>query len=233
MERPPYAPDLPVRGENALPATSGNRLPGALIAGALAGPILIVSSFVQGLVRDGFQFAADPPSALALGSAGVIQQATFVVSGLLLARGGWGLRGLGFGRWVPRLLVVLGTSLAAAGVFRMDPAFGFPPGTPPGIGASVSWHAAIHGVLFPIGFLALVGAAVIAGRRYAKEGRAGMFWVTCLAAGSSLTLSLWPNLAGNPDGRFGPMWVGVTIGYAWTSLLFADVIRSRRKTHVR
>jgi len=233
MDRPSYAPDLPVRGENAPSATSGEWPSGALIAGAVAGPVLVISSFVQGLMREGFDFATDPPSALAMGSAGLVQQATFVVSGLLLAFGGWGLRGPGFGRWVPRLLVVLGVSLASASVFRMDPAFGFPPGTPPGIGANVSWHAAIHGVLFPIGFLALVGAAVLAARHYAKAGRAAMCWVTYLAAGSSLILSLWPNLGGVPDGRFGPMWVGITIGYAWTSLLFADLIRSRRTTYVR
>lgn len=220
-----YLPDLPLGREQTPSTTGGNRPSAALIAGAVAGPLLVVSSVVQGLVREGFDFEAHPPSALALGPAGIVQQVTFVVSGLLLVLGGRGLRGRGLGRWVPRSVIVLGTCLAAAGVFRMDPAFGFPPGTPPGVGAHVSWHAAIHGVLFPIGFLALVGAAVLAARRYARAGRSAMSRTAYLAAASSLVLSLWPNLGGSPDGRFAPMWVGVAIGYAWTSLLFVDAAR--------
>jgi hypothetical protein len=220
-----YLPDLPLNRDHSPSAADGNRPSTSLIAGAVAGPLLVVSSVVQGLVREGFDFEAHPPSALALGPAGILQQATFVVSGLLLVVGGRGLRGVGLGRWVPRSVIVLGTCLAAAGVFPMDPAFGFPPGTPPGVGAHVSWHAAIHGVLFPIGFLALIGAAVLAGRRYTRADRPAMSRTAYLAAASSLVLSLWPNLGGSPEGRFAPMWVGVAVGYAWTSLLFADAAR--------
>lgn len=233
MDRPSYLTDAPVRRVHAPSGTRGDRPSVALVAGAVAGPLLVVSSFAQGLVRDGFDFASHPPSALALGPAGLLQQATFVLSGSLLVVGGAGLRGTGLGRWAPRLVVVLGGSLAAAGVFRMDPAFGFPPGTAPGIGGPVSWHAAVHGVLFPVGLLALVGAALVAARRWAEVGRSAMSRATWVAAGSSLVLSSWPDLGGDPGGRFVPMWVGVTIGYAWTSLLFVDVIRQGRTTDVR
>ncbi len=197
-----------------------------LVAGASAGPVLIVSSLVQGSLRTGFEFAEHPPSALALGSAGLIQQVTFVLAGLLLSAGALGMRHGSCGRWAPRLVAVLGGSLAAAGLFKMDPAFGFPPGTPPGVGDTVSWHAAVHGVLFPIGFVALVGAAVLMGRRFGRAHRRRMQMVTYLAATSSLVLSMWPNLSGEPDGRFLPMWLGVVVGYLWTSLLFVDLLHA-------
>src|SRR4051794_41980840 len=93
MDRPSYAPDLPVRGENAPSATSGEWPAGALIAGAVAGPVLLISSFVQGLMRDGVEFATDPPSALALGSVGVGQDGPIAGGGRfqgLRGGGGWG-----------------------------------------------------------------------------------------------------------------------------------------------
>jgi Protein of unknown function (DUF998) len=195
-----------------------------LLAGALAGPVLIVSSLVQGGLRTGFDFQQHPPSALALGSAGVVQQATFVLAGLLLVAGSTGMRHRDTGRWAPRFVAVLGVALAAAGVFKMDPAFGFPPGTPSGVGDTVSWHAAIHGVLFPFGFVALVGAAVLMGRRYGRAHRRGRQTGAYASAVLSLVLSMWPNLGGEPDGRFLPMWIGIGIGFAWTSLMFADLL---------
>ena len=197
-----------------------------LVAGALAGPLLVASSLAQGAVRDGFDFAQHPPSALALGDGGIIQVATFVASGALLITGAFGLRdtltGIG-SRWAPRLVTVLGGTLALAGVFRMDPAFGFPPGTPPGIGDTVSWHAALHGMLFPLGFVALMSCVAVFARRYGRQQRRSMR-VTALVAGVLTLLVAWPNLGGSPDGRFLPMLAGIAIGYGWTSLMFLDVL---------
>ena len=46
-------------------------------------------------------------------------------------------------RWAPRLVAVYGAGLVAAGVFRADPALGFPVGTPDGP-EPVSWHGMLH-----------------------------------------------------------------------------------------
>lgn len=196
-----------------------------LLAGALAGPLLVGSSLVQGVLRDGFDVEQHPPSALALGTGGYVQQLTFVVAGLLLVAGALGLRRAAVGRWTSALVAVLGAALTAAGVFRMDPAFGFPPGTPPGAGDSVSWHAAVHGVLFPVGLVALVGTALVMARRYGRAGRRAMQAAAIGAAVVSLAFSLWPNLAAEPDGRFLPMWIGVTVGYLWIALMNFDLAR--------
>jgi hypothetical protein len=225
MNQPSSPPDL-VSNDRGTPGDQPSGLTlMCLLAGACAGPVLIVSSLVQGSVRAGFDFREHPPSALALGSAGVVQQATFVLAGLLLVAGAVGMRPRDVSRWAARLVAVLGCVLAMAGLFTMDPAFGFPPGTPPGVGDTVSWHAAVHGVLFPVGFAALAGAAVLTGRRYGRAERRGMQRVAYAAAVASLVLSMVPNLGGEP-GRFLPLWFGVGIGYLWTSLMFIDLARA-------
>lgn len=220
------------RSARARPRTSpvSSATPALLLAGSCAGPLLVGSSILQGIVRHGFDFRRHPPSALALGSAGAVEQVTFGSAGLLLLVGALGLGRLDIGRWVPRWVMLLGGALAAAGVFRMDPAFGFPPGTPSGIGDVISWHAAVHGVLFPLGFVGLVATALAMGRRYGRAHRRVMRLTSYLAAVTSLVLSLWPNLGGDPEGRFLPMWVGIAIGYAWTSLMFVDLRRDALAT---
>lgn len=199
-----------------------------ILAGSLAGPLLVGSSLVQGATREGFDFEQHPPSALALGSAGYVQQVTFIVAGLLLVVGAMGMHRANIGRWAPALTAALGAALSTAGVFRMDPAFGFPPGTPSGVGDSVSWHAAVHGVLFPVGFAALVGTALVMARRYGLANRRTMQGTAIAVAVVSLLLSMWPNLAAEPDGRFLPMWIGVTVGYLWMALMQFDLARQAR-----
>jgi hypothetical protein len=200
----------------------------ALAAGASAGPLFVVSSVVQGVLRPGFSFTDHPPSALALGGAGWIQMATLVVAGCLLVGGAWAMHRAMSGpasRWAPRLIAVFGCALVAAGVFRMDPAFGFPPGTPAGMADGVSWHAAVHGVLFPLGFGAIIAGCLVMARRFGQQHRRGLQWYCLATAPVSLALSMWPNLAVRPDGRFLPMWIGVVVAFAWTSVVIADVRR--------
>jgi hypothetical protein len=196
----------------------------------------VASSVVHGMLRPGFSFADHPPSALALGDAGWIQLATFVVVGCLLVGGAWGMRRAMSGpasRWAPGLIAVFGSALVAAGVFRMDPAFGFPPGAPGGMPDGVSWHAAVHGVLFPLGFGAIVAGCVVMARRFGQQRRRGLQWYCVATAPVSLALCLWPNLAARPDGRFLPMWIGVVVAFAWTSVVMAGVRRELLSRTVR
>ncbi len=132
-----------------------------LIAGAVAGPFFIASSLVQAVTRAGFDPARHPPSALALGDAGWVQVVTFVMTGLGFTAGAIGLHRTvtrRVGRWAPWFVGGFGIALVTGGLFRMDPAFGFPPGTRDGVGESVSWHPAIHGILFPLGFACVLAA---------------------------------------------------------------------------
>ncbi len=198
-----------------------------LVAGSLAGPFFVASSWIQATLRPGFTPAQQPPSALALGDAGWIQAVTFVVAGLGFAVGALGLRRVLFGRGrVGALfLVAFGVALVAGGLFRMDPAFGFPPGTPPGVGTGVSWHAAIHGALFPSGLLALTAAGWALSRHYKDQGRTACRWAAIVVGPLAVALSTLPNLAGNPQGHFLPLWAGVTLAFLGVSAALFDARR--------
>jgi hypothetical membrane protein len=144
-----------------------------LAAGVVAGPLYVLVSVAQGLTRDGFDFTRHPWSLLANGDLGWIQVANLVVTGLLVIAFAVGMqRRPETGTWAPRLIAAYGVSLIAAGVFRADPALGFPAGTPEAVGA-VSWRGMLHFVAGGIGFACLIAACLVAGRRFAVAGRRG------------------------------------------------------------
>jgi hypothetical membrane protein len=104
--------------------------------GVIAGPLYVVVSLAQALTRDGFDLARHQWSLLATGEHGWIHVANLVLTGLMTVAAAIGLRrSLRAGpasTWAPRLLGAYGAAVVAAGVFRTDPALGFPPGTPDG-----------------------------------------------------------------------------------------------------
>lgn len=202
--------------------TTSTRL---LVTGAIAGPFFVVSALVQAVARNGFDLAQHPPSALTLGSTGWVQVLTFVLAGLGFVAGALGLRRSTAGRkggLAPVLIGVFGLALMAGGVFRMDPAFGFPPGTPDGVGETVSWHAAIHGFLFPLGFLSILAADWSLSRRYAAQERTMMRWTAVIVGPLAIGLSVWPNIGGDPQGRFWPLWLGVAVAFTAVSWALFD-----------
>ncbi|MFJ4007863.1 DUF998 domain-containing protein [Streptomyces sp. NPDC090023] len=62
--------------------------------GVVAGPLFLTAGLVQGSTRDGFDHTRNAISQLALGDAGWIQTANFVLTGALLLVGAIGLRGM-------------------------------------------------------------------------------------------------------------------------------------------
>ena len=198
---------------------------GALLAGVVAGPLFVTTAVVQILTRDGFDLIRHPISLLANGPFGWVQSANFVVAGLLSVifayaaaphlRGG---RGAVAG---PVLLAVFGAGLVIGGVFKADPAMGFPPGAPAGIPAQLSTSSIIHAFAPPLAFLALVAACLVLARRFATEGHRGAAVVTVAVAVVCFLLPL----------PFGPLHsvrllVAVTVGFAWVAAL-AVRLRSR------
>jgi hypothetical protein len=149
--------------------------------GVIAGPVFVAVSLAQAFTRGGFDLRRHEWSLLANGHLGWIQTANFVVSGLLMVAMSVGLRralragrgaAAGRGRWAPRLFAGYGLGLVGAGIFRADPAFGFPAGTPDGPGA-ISWHGMLHLVTASVGFACLIAACVVLARRCSAEGRRG------------------------------------------------------------
>ncbi len=143
--------------------------------GVIAGPIYIAVSVAQGLVRDGFDLSRHEWSLLANGPWGWVQMVNLVLTGLMVVAAAVGYRRrmiIGTGsRWAPRLLAVYGISLVAAGIFTADPMLGFPVGIPEGMPVAPSLHGILHIVAGGVGFLALIVAMFVLGRRFLNEGR--------------------------------------------------------------
>ncbi|MFY7068199.1 DUF998 domain-containing protein [Nocardiopsis changdeensis] len=181
----------PAPGTSATAAT--RRL---LAAGALAGPVFFTSAVAQILTREGFDITRHPISQLATGDLGWIQIATFATAGLgalALAAGTARTLTEGLGRRaLPVLVAVFGVGLIAAGVFTMDPEYGFPVGTPDGPVEEMSWHSIAHSAAAAVAFTALAVAAAVLAVRHARR-RAVAPAVLSGAAAAVLLLPMSPD----------------------------------------
>jgi hypothetical protein len=220
------AAPAPVSRRTCDPATSVTKT--LLAYGVLAGPVYVVVSLAQALTREGFELSRHQWSLLCNGPYGWVQVANFVVTGLMMAALAVGLRRtLRPGRravWVPRLVGAFGASLVAAGVFRADPALGFPPGTPDDV-ARVSWHGMLHLAAAGVGFTCLAVACLMVAGEFAAEGARGfarysritgvgfLAGFVAVAAGAG---AAWANLA---------FVAAVVMVLAWASVLAARLYR--------
>jgi hypothetical protein len=198
-----------------------------LACGAVAGPLFIVVALTQALTRAGFDPVKHPASLLSVGDLGWIQITNFVVTGLLFVASAVGMRRLlhpgRAGTWGPWLIGAFGVALIAGGVFVSDPGLGFPPGTPEGVPADMSWHAVVHAVAPVVGFLALSLACFVFARR--SYGLREPGWATlgviigiviqALGGVSSATLN------------FIPLWAAMVLGFGWASLQAARLMARR------
>lgn len=223
--------DTPAAATTDAPAadcTPGDRITRSLLGyGVIAGPLYVVVSLAQALSRDGFDLARHQWSLLANGSSGWIQVANFVVSGLMTIAFAVGLRrSLPPGRaatWGPRLLGGYGAGLVAAGLFRADPALGFPAGAPDV--ASVSWHGMVHFAAAGVGFACLAAASFVVARRYAADGRRGWAVVSRLVGIVFLTGFMAVASGGGSVAANLGFTAAVLVVTAWASALAADRYR--------
>jgi len=202
----------------------------ALLGGALAAPLFFVVALGQAATRDGFDLRTHTISLLSNGHLGWIQIANFVVAGLLFAGAGLALRprlaATRAGRWTARLVTVFGLGLIGAGVFVADPAYGFPPGTPTGAPASVSWHGALHLVVGGIGFLALI-TATFSGARYLNAQRRRGKARTSRAIGTLFLLGL-AGLGANTAVTNVAFVLTAALAFGWASCLALLALRAAR-----
>ncbi|MEW2066492.1 DUF998 domain-containing protein [Streptomyces sp. NPDC007346] len=168
------APSVSTGSRNVATASrSAARWPA--VGGVVAGPLFLAAGIVQGFTRDGFHFARNAISQLALGEAGWVQTASFVLTGALLIAGGTGLRralrGGPGGTWGPAMVGVFGVSFWAAAAFPADAGAGFPAGAPEA--TVMSGHGAAHMAAGMIGYLALCAAFVVLTRPLTARGLRG------------------------------------------------------------
>lgn len=141
--------------------------------GVAAGPLWAAISLAQAAGREGFDLTRHPLSLLSNGPLGWLQVANFALAGALVVAGAAGLRrvvaGSPGGTWAPRLVTVYGVGMVAAGAFRLDPADGFPAGTPLRTPTTMSLPSVLHFVAGMVSFTALIVACFVLARYLARS----------------------------------------------------------------
>ena len=198
--------------------------PRALLGcGIVAGPFYVVVALGQALTRDGFDLSKHAWSLLANGDLGWIQIANFIITGLLTVAAAAGLRQATGTRLGPGLIAAYGVSLIGAGIFRADPAQGFPVGTPET--TPVTWHGMLHFMVGGVGFLCLVVGCFVLAAGFARAGRRG------LALFSRITgVVFLAAFAGIASGSHGPATVAfvaaVLTVWAWLTTISLHYYRT-------
>ncbi|MEW1550769.1 DUF998 domain-containing protein [Streptomyces tsukubensis] len=225
--RPPRTAAATGRARTAV-RSSGTDTRTLLACAAVAGPLWVAVSVAQVLTREGFEPTRHPLSQLATGSLGWLQITNFVIAGILATAGATGLRrvmrGTAGGVAVPRLVRTIGVGMIAAGLLTMDPADGFPVGTPDGVPESMSWHAYGHMAAGSVTFVSLIAAGYLLGRHFSRLGNRRLAVVCRAAATVKLAGDAWA-MSG---GAAGP----VTIATGTTAMfaLLAYVALHYRRT---
>jgi hypothetical membrane protein len=195
--------------------------------GIIAGPIYVAVALAQALTRDGFDLSRHAWSLLANGQYGWLQITNFILTGLMTVAAAVGLRrALPPGRtrtWAPLLIAVYGASLIGAGIFRADPAQGFPVGTPET--TTVSWHGMLHFMLGGVGFGCLIAACFVLASRFAQDGRRRLAWFSRVTGVVFLA-----GFAGIASGSHGPTTLAfvaaVLLVCAWLSTVSVRFYRT-------
>ncbi|MFF4774070.1 DUF998 domain-containing protein [Microtetraspora fusca] len=214
---------IPTATAPATPATNPATSRALLTCAAVAAPLWSIVSLSQAATREGFDLTRHPLSALSNGSLGWLQIANFLVAGLLTVAGATGLRramrGTPGGTWTPRLVLVNGLGMMAAGVFVMDAADGFPAGTPDGMPATLTWHSYGHMAAGSIAFIALIAACYVLGRHFARAGNRGLA-VASRVAGTALLVGDGWSMSGGAAGSL-TLAVGAITAMLWVSWVAA------------
>ena len=189
-----------------------------LRCGVIAGPFYLAVGVLQGMLREGFDFARHPLSVLANGSLGWIQTANFLLSGVMVIAAAVGLtrvlgrksRGL---RW---FLAAYGAAMIAAAFFPADPVDGFPPGTPLGFPTSISTTGLIHFLCGALAFLCLAVSAFFGAWTMWRRNDP-LLAVLSLFSGLSVFIGFFGGFI-LPIGVAG-IWFAVVIGWVWLAVL--------------
>jgi hypothetical protein len=200
-----------------------------LLCGAIAGPLFILTVLIQDYTRPGFDPRLDMLSLLSLGNLGWIQVVNFILDGilnLLYAVGLWKYLHPGRGgTWGPILIGLYGLGLIVVGIFRTDPASGFPPGVP--AVTHPSWHGAIHalGALFVFVMLS-IALLVFVRLFFAWKKRGWAFY--CLASAVLMLVIFFTGFT-NATAMARTLRLAVLIGWMAASMVAVRLLASEEK----
>lgn len=166
-------------------ATVTARAARRLLAGVVAPVLFLVVSVLQMPFNTGFDLTKHAFSFLSIGETGLIQQVNFVVMGILnlvAATGLFRVIGKRLGVVAGVLFAIHGLGQVVAGVFTLDPSFGFPPGAPAGMPETISLHSNLHGLGFTLSMMSWVALFVVFAIRHARVRERGWATASVIAA---------------------------------------------------
>ena len=206
----------------AFSETSMKMTKALLACGVVAGPVYLIVGLAQAFTRPGFDITRHDLSLLSNGDLGWIQVANLIITGLLVIASAVGMRQAlydGIGKtWGPLLVGVYGLGLIGAGIFKADPAMGFPIGTPADA-MTISAHGLLHFITGGVGFLALIAACFVFARRFATLHQRG--WAAYSVITGIVFFAGFIGIAsgsGNSWTVLG-LWIGVVFAWIWISVL--------------
>ena len=209
-----------------------------LMLGVIAGPLWLIITYTQAFTREGFDWVRHSASLLAQGDLGWLQMTAFILAGAFYIAAAMGLRrsitGTG-SKWAPITLGIFGVGLLVGGVFRTDPILGFPPGTPLEIPETMSISSTIHGFAPIVAFVFAMIFFFIMARRFFREGRRALAWISIVVGIGAFVLSNVPNMTAVCEANvctfnFIPAWIGATIVFLWASVLLQHMQKQTENT---
>jgi Protein of unknown function (DUF998) len=141
-----------------------------VLGGTLGGLLFTTVYSVEGATREGYNAAANAISVLSLGPGGEVQQANFVLFGVLILASSWGWRrllapGTGAAAY-PCFRALAGLGLIIDGFMSQDPIPGYPPGTSMIV---TTLHGQIHSAAAFVVILGLATSDFVLAKRFAAE----------------------------------------------------------------
>jgi Protein of unknown function (DUF998) len=205
--------------------TSGTSVRVRLACGILAGPLFLAVSYAQAATRDGFDLTRNAFSYLSLGPGGGLQMANFVLCGLLFIAAATAIRQILRGgpghKWAARLIATMGAAMTAGGIFRLDPAYGYPPGSPTGQPDTLSWHGLLHAIAFTVAIVSWLAACFVFAARFLTQQRRG--WATYSATVGLALLTPIATFVTPPGAPI--IYAAATLGWTWTSAVITHLLR--------
>lgn len=210
--------------EHREPSTRVTRL--LLGCGVVAGPFYVIVALAQALTRERFDLTKHSWSLLANGDLGWIQITNFIATGMMVIAAAVGLhmtlRPKRGSIWGALLLGGYGLGMIGAGIFRADPAQGFPVGTPEV--TAVSTHGLLHFVFGGVGFLCVIAACFVLADRFVRDGRRDLAWFSRITG-----IVFLAGFVGIASGSHGPTTVtfvaAILIVWSWLSTVSLHLYR--------
>jgi hypothetical protein len=187
-----------------------------LIACGTFGGILFTTVYlIEGATRPGYDALQQPISALSLGLGGWVQQANFIIFGILMIISALGWRAALFpGRGAlgyPLLKIASGVGLIMDGIFSQDAGRGYPPGAQT---TSITVSGQIHNIFASICITAIAAGCYVLAARFVAEPR-WRWWALYAALTGIATMALIATFGaqythpGSPAGLFERLSPGV------------------------